>query len=91
MTHTYNISGITCTSCQTKVQHLLSKVDGVKKVSMNSAKGSVDIEMSTHISTATLKAALQDYPKYQLSEVIELRVASALLPLKKDFKFKTTS
>ncbi|MBK9958903.1 MAG: cation transporter [Chitinophagaceae bacterium] len=68
MTHTYNISGMTCGGCQAKVQGLLSKVAGVKKVSIDLAKGEATIEMDKHIATEDLKAALKDYPKYQLSE-----------------------
>src|SRR5664279_3291389 len=77
MTHTYNISVMTCNTCQTKVQDLLSKVDGVKNVSIDLAKGTTDIEMTSHISTAILKAALQDHPKYQLSETAPTPVVSA--------------
>ncbi|MDB5134257.1 MAG: heavy metal transporter [Mucilaginibacter sp.] len=68
MTHTYNISGMTCTGCQQKVEGELSKVGGVKKVSIDLAKGIADIEMTQHISKETLKNALRDYPKYQLTE-----------------------
>lgn len=68
MTHTYNISGMTCTGCQAKIQGLLSKVRGVKNVSIDLAKGEASIEMDKHIATADLKVALKDYPKYQLSE-----------------------
>ncbi|MDB4921577.1 heavy-metal-associated domain-containing protein [Mucilaginibacter sp.] len=70
MTHTYNISGMTCSGCQNKVEGLLSKVDGVEKVSIDLAKGTANIEMAKHIPTVTLKIALADYPKYQLSEVV---------------------
>jgi copper chaperone CopZ len=68
MTHTYKISGMTCSGCQTKVEGLLSKVDGVTRVSVDLAKGMADIEMAKYIPTTTLKTALADYPKYQLSE-----------------------
>lgn len=68
MTHTYNITGMTCTSCQSKVQGLLSKIEGVTNVSINLQKASAEIEMTKHISINTFKAALQDYPKYQITE-----------------------
>ena len=70
MTHTYNISGMTCSGCQNKVESLLSKVDGVKKVSIDLAKGTADIEMAKHVPTDNLKTALADYPKYQLTEAV---------------------
>ncbi len=68
MTHTYNISGMTCGGCQAKVQALLSKVTGIKNVSIDLQKGEASIDMDNHIATEDLKAALKDYPKYQLSE-----------------------
>lgn len=68
MTHTYNISGMTCTGCQAKVQALLSKVAGIKNISIDLQKGQASIDMDKHIATEDLKAALKDYPKYQLSE-----------------------
>ncbi len=68
MTHTYNVSGMTCGSCQAKVQGLLSKVPGIKNVSIDLAKGEAVIDMDKHIATEDLKASLNDYPKYQLSE-----------------------
>jgi copper chaperone CopZ len=67
-THTYNISGMTCTGCQAKVQKLLSGIPGVKNVSIDLPKGEAVIEMSSHIPTTQLKSALKDYPKYQLEE-----------------------
>ena len=68
MTHTYNISGMTCGGCQAKVQTLLSKVAGIKNISIDLQKGEASIDMDNHIATEDLKAALKDYPKYQLSE-----------------------
>lgn len=68
MTHTYNVTGMTCGGCQTKVQSLLSKVTGVSKVSIDLSTGDTIIDMDKHISTPELKAALREYPKYQLSE-----------------------
>lgn len=69
MTHTYKVSGMTCTSCQAKVQHSLSAVAGVKNVHIDLAKGEATIEMDQHIATADLKAALKEYPSYQLSAI----------------------
>ena len=70
MTHTYNVSGMTCSSCQAKVQTVLSKVDHVKHVNIDLKKGEASIEMNKHIATGVLKDALKDFPKYQLSEKI---------------------
>jgi copper chaperone CopZ len=59
---------MTCSGCEAKVQGLLSKIAGVKNVSIDLSKGEATIEMDKHISTVELKDALKDYPKYQLSE-----------------------
>lgn len=59
---------MTCGGCLAKVQGLLSKVNGVKKVQIDLAKAEASIDMETHIPTANLKEALKDYPKYQLSD-----------------------
>ncbi|NOT50118.1 MAG: heavy-metal-associated domain-containing protein [Chitinophagaceae bacterium] len=68
MTHTYSVTGMTCSGCQAKVQSLLSKVTGVSKVSIVLSTGDTTIDMDKHISTPVLKEALKDYPKYYLSE-----------------------
>ncbi len=69
MTHIYNVSGMTCTGCQEKVQKLLTHIEGVKNVSVDLAKGEVAMDTMNPISTARLRAALKDYPKYKLEEV----------------------
>ena len=71
MTHTYKISGMTCTGCQAKVQGLLSKVEGIKNVTIDLAKGEAIIDMNNHVATKALQTALQDYPKYQLTESVQ--------------------
>lgn len=68
MTHTYNITGMTCTGCLAKVQSLLSQVNHVQKVDISLAEGTADITMDRHVTTADLQKALAAYPKYQLSE-----------------------
>ena len=69
MTQTYNITGMTCGGCQAKVKGLLSKVEGVKSVGIELATGEATLDIDKHIRVSDLKAALSDYPKYQLSEV----------------------
>jgi copper chaperone CopZ len=59
MTHTYNISGMTCTGCQAKVHVLLSKIPYVTNVEISLAEGTADISMSEHIATPTLQDALK--------------------------------
>ena len=68
MTHTYKVSGMTCTGCQAKVQSLLSKVDGVTNVQIDLAKAEALIQMDKHIPIDKLKDSLAAYPKYQLTD-----------------------
>jgi copper chaperone CopZ len=68
MTHTYNVSGMTCSGCQAKVQSVLSNVKGVKNVKIDLSKGEAMIDMDKHVPTSELQSALKNYPKYQLTE-----------------------
>ena len=61
---------MTCSGCQAKVQGLLFKVNGVNHVAIDLNKGEAIVEMSGHIPTSDLKAALKDYPKYELTETV---------------------
>ncbi|MFN0175455.1 MAG: heavy-metal-associated domain-containing protein [Saprospiraceae bacterium] len=78
MTHQYQVSGITCEGCVSKVKSLLEKVPGVTASTVG-LDGKVEVTMSHHISTAELQAALRDYPKYQLAETPHA-APSATLP-----------
>lgn len=69
MTHTYQITGMTCSGCQHKVQTLLSQVKDVQNVDISLAEGTADITMGRHVPTSVLQDALKDFPKYQLSEI----------------------
>ncbi|MFY9309178.1 MAG: MauE/DoxX family redox-associated membrane protein [Bacteroidia bacterium] len=68
MTHTYKISGMTCSSCQAQIQETLQKIKGVNTVKVDLQKGEAEISMNKHIDTSTLQQALKPYPKYLLSE-----------------------
>ena len=59
---------MTCSGCVAKVKGLLSGVDGVPGVVVDLEKG--EAEVTGHVATEVLKAALGGYPKYQLSEVV---------------------
>ncbi len=74
MTHTYNVSGITCGSCEKKVTDALKALPDVKNISIDRQNSAVTIEMSKHIATDILQAALKAYPKYQLTEKIPVPV-----------------
>lgn len=68
MTHTYSVTGMTCNGCATKVQKLLSGVDGIENVNINLESNEAAVTMHHHVQTNDLQNALKDYPKYQLSE-----------------------
>ena len=66
MTHTYNITGMTCGSCKASVEKSLRSIDNVTNVEVNLEKGEAEVTMSSHVATETLKKALPE--KYTLSE-----------------------
>ena len=68
MTHTYNVTGMTCEGCSAKVSHLLNKIPHITNVSIDLVKGEANVTMDKHIHTSELQEALKEYPKYQLSE-----------------------
>lgn len=72
MTHTYNISGMTCGGCVATVEKSLKSVEGVTNVSVDLQKAEAEITMKQHIDTSILKNALSD--KYELSEKKETNV-----------------
>ena len=59
---------MTCGGCQAKVQNLLSKVEGVKSVTIDLSKSEAIIDMNKHVPTIELQSALKEYPKYHLTE-----------------------
>ena len=68
MTHTYNVTGMTCEGCSAKVSHLLKNIPEVTNVTINLEKAEAIVTMEKHIFTGILQDSLKDYPKYQLSE-----------------------
>ncbi|MEP6712284.1 MAG: heavy metal-binding domain-containing protein, partial [Ferruginibacter sp.] len=67
MTHTYNITGMTCNGCVAKAKSLLSAVAGVENVSIDLAKGEATLDMKKHVPTTELKSVLKDY-KYKIEK-----------------------
>lgn len=68
MTHTYNVTGMTCEGCSAKVGHLLKQIPDVTNVAIDLAAGEATVTMAQHVPTPALQDALKDYPKYQLTE-----------------------
>jgi copper chaperone CopZ len=86
MKHTYNITGMTCGSCVSKVRDLISKVDGIDAVKIDQESGDAKITMSKHISTKVLQASLKDHPRYQLNEKVYEKPVYAGLDLEEEKK-----
>ncbi len=68
MTHTYNVTGMSCGGCKATVQKLLAGVNGVENVMVDLPKAEAVIEMKEHVPTSQLQSALKDHPRYQLDE-----------------------
>ena len=65
MTHTYNLTGMTCTSCEAKVKSALLMLENVTNVEVSKDENSATITMDKHISLSNLQKALPE--KYQIS------------------------
>jgi len=68
MTHTYQLTGMTCTSCEAKVKSSLLSLSDVTSVEVSKNTNTVIISMEKHISLPTLQEALGGpTSKYQIS------------------------
>ncbi len=60
MKHTYQIQGMTCSGCRSRIENTLSKVEGVTKVMVDLEKGEATIEMENHIAIETFQNVLKN-------------------------------
>lgn len=65
MTHTYQLNGMTCTSCEDKVKKALQLVDNVTNVAVSKDNNTATITMNKHIALAELQNALES--KYKIA------------------------
>ena len=65
MTHTYKLTGMTCTSCEAKVKSALLMLENVTNVEVSKDENSATITMDKHIALSDLQKALPE--KYQIS------------------------
>ncbi len=65
MTHTYHISGMTCSSCEAKVKSALLKVEGVTNAEVSKDNESAIVSMDYHIGINALQNALDS--KYTIT------------------------
>ena len=67
MTHTYQLTGMTCSSCEEKVKKALELVDDITNVAVSKENNTATVTMNKHISIADLQNALDS--KYQISAI----------------------
>ncbi len=68
MTHNYNLTGMTCSSCETKVKSKLLSVPDVLSVEVSKDTNTATIEMQKHISLSTFQTAIGGSDsKYQIA------------------------
>lgn len=70
MTHTYNVTGMTCSSCENKVKTNLFSVPNITEVEVSKENNTATITMDKHVGLGTLQEALGGTAsKYQISAV----------------------
>lgn len=67
MTHQYQITGMTCSSCEAKVKSALLTIENVTSVEVSKDTNSATITMDKHIALSDFQKALDS--KYQISAV----------------------
>ncbi len=67
MTHTYQLTGMTCTSCEAKVKSTLLLVENVTNVEVSKDENSATITMDKHIPLSNFQRVLD--PQYQISAI----------------------
>ena len=60
MTHTYDITGMTCNGCRSHVEKTLSKVEGVYQASVDLVNAKATISMDDHITLEKFQEALKN-------------------------------
>lgn len=67
MTHQYQITGMTCSSCEAKVKSALLTIENVTNVEVSKDTNSATITMNKHIALSDFQKVLDN--KYQISAV----------------------
>ncbi len=67
MTHTYQVTGMTCGSCEAKVKSALLMVENVSNVEVSKESNTATITMDKHISLSEFQKVLSE--RYQISAV----------------------
>lgn len=67
MTHKYQVTGMTCSSCEAKVKGALMTIENVKNVEVSKETNSATITMDKHIALSDFQKTLDN--KYQISAI----------------------
>lgn len=68
MKHTYEVKGMHCQSCVSKVTAALKGVDGVTSAQVLLNPPQAQVEMDNHVPTATLNRAVQAAGEYRIGD-----------------------
>lgn len=69
MTHTYQLTGMTCSSCETKVKSALLTLPDVTHVEVSKDNNTARVTMEKHIALADLQKAIGENGKYKISAI----------------------
>jgi len=67
MTHIYQVTGMTCSSCESKVKSALFTLPDVTAVEVSKETNTATIAMSKHISISDLQKAIGENGKYKIT------------------------
>tara|TARA_R110002072_G_scaffold116464_3_gene246932 strand:+ start:111 stop:404 length:294 start_codon:yes stop_codon:yes gene_type:complete len=84
MTHTYNVSGMTCNGCKSSVEKSISALENVENISVDLENKSAEIKMKSHISVDELQNVLSE--KFTISEKKESKKEISAVDFKEDEK-----
>lgn len=73
MTHTYKLTGMTCSSCEAKVKSALLTIENVTNVAVSKDLETATITMDKHIALSDLQKVLDN--KYQIAAINHNEVA----------------
>lgn len=59
--YTFPVEGMTCASCVTRVENIISKIDGVENVAVNLANEQVTFQSQTEADVNSIAAAVEEY------------------------------
>jgi copper chaperone CopZ len=67
MKHTYQITGMSCQSCVGKIKDELLRLPDITHVEISLENGTAEIEMTQHVSTETMQAAISKAGIYTIT------------------------